>query len=156
MKIFGIEVEANVRLLNYSESDQFFYEEIDSVQCYDEKFNISLLIQIKQEQAIPEVIDVIVIHIIDSGVTSLDGNGKEQNLRKLHLAEISLNPDSIQAYRPKQTLIRDKWPIKQHIKWNMKGIPSNGTGSYALVLSAPNGDNKEDPLILDCSYFEVR
>lgn len=157
MNIFSIDLEASVRILDYCEAEEFPYIEIDNVQSNDSRITFSALIEVKQSApAKGKSIDVILVHIIQPGVPSAGGKGLEQQLARLQLGKISLGESESQAFRPDLTLIRDRWPIKQQIRWNFKDAPIQKPGIYALVLSVSEEGTQTDPTFLDCAYLEVK
>ena len=152
MRVFDIDVEATVHVLAYDSSETLAYKEIESVsRNKDQMVNFSLLIHVKQTESAPQgAIQISFAHILDGGIQG------RQKFARLPIGEISLyNPgppdpsDTYDAFRA------DPWNVRQTIRWNVRNVPTQGRGSYAVLLMVdPDGD-PEHRKILDCAYLEV-
>lgn len=156
MDIFGIKLEASVKLLDYTDNEEVFsYKDIDNLVAENGKIRFDAFIEVKQDREATEgVIDVTLVHIKEE--EKAESEGKRQKLSKFHLGEIKLSGlDSSkgQSFPATKRLHKDIWKIKQYIRWSFAGVPTNGTGTYALLLSVT--DENGDWQLLDCDYTEV-
>ena len=163
MKLLNQELEASVKILAYSDSEEeLVYKTIETIPNVDNKISFNALIEVKQTAPIEgKHIEVSLVHILDGGIADEAApRGKSrQHVSRLLLGEIKLfdldNIQGSQASRPKLTLIRDPWDTKQLIKWSFEGAPIRGTGIYAITLDVFLDDDKRQRKLLDCDYIEV-
>lgn len=156
MDIFGINLEASVKLLDYTDNEEVFsYKDIDNLVAEDGKIRFDAFIEVKQDREAPErAIDVTLVHIKEEKTP--ESGEKRQKLSEFRLGKINLSGlDSSkgQSFPATKRLHKDIWKIKQYIRWSFAGVPTNGTGTYALLLSVT--DENGDWQLLDCDYTEV-
>lgn len=151
MDIFDVGLEATVHVLTYDSSETLGYEEIEYLFRDENKIYFSLLIHVKQTKpVIKGEIQIFLVHILN------DGSDGRQKYTKLHIGDISLcRTDADNSVDGYATLRADQWKSRQTYRWNVRDVPTQGCGSYAIVLLAGQDSIIKHGKILDCAYFKV-
>ena len=149
MKVFDIRVESLVHVLAYDPSETLAYKEIERVsRDINQMVNFSLLIHVKQTDSVPNrTIQVFFAHILDEGTQD------RQKFSKLSVGEISLYHADITS-SPCGFRV-DPWHFRQTIRWNVRNVPTQGPGSYAVILMVDPDGEPDHRKVLDCAYLEV-
>lgn len=161
MEAFGIQLEANIHVLEFSVEEEFKYKEIQVIKENDKKINFSVFVSIKQSRYVEDrYLEIALIRILGNTTEPLSSKklSKKQTINKMSLGRIELfglEDDVIVADDPPIRLLGDKWHEKQLVKWNFKNVPTDGPGHYAIVAAIPADEDPANQDILDCSYFEI-
>lgn len=152
MKVFGIQLESTVRVLPYSEHDDFVYQETFRIpQDADGRISLSVLINLKQTDLAPgKKIQVRYAHILDSRDTS------PQTFFEMTIKTIPLDDDLDKIATDIPYAFRsDPWEYRQTIRWSLSNLPTQGPGHYAIALLIIDDKDSKKRTFLDCAYFDV-
>lgn len=162
MNAYKTSIEANIHILEFCADRLFQYNEVQSIRPSNGKIDCSLFIDIKQKHPVPDqYAEIELIHILDTTETSGSDGGAltKQSINAMSLGKIELfkTVDTILAVDEDQPrLIKDTWKFKRTFKWNLKNIPTDGPGLYAIAVVIPAGRDPQEQDILDCSYFKIK
>jgi len=158
MNVFGINLEADIHVIEYTKDENFFYQEIELIKSVRDRVELGVLLNIKHDEEIKDVhLQLTMTYIKDNSV-SVGDNGKSlQALSQLPIwsKELHLMGDvATYVTKPKNSLIRDIWNHKFSLRLNLSDLPILSNGTYAIVLYAKS-QSENKTVFLDCAYFDV-
>lgn len=159
MNIFGMNIEADIHVLEYTQGEAFLYQEIESITATHNRIEISVLINLKHDVERKDInLKLTMAYIKNDSVFANDEGKNLQSLTQLQIWTKNLDSMSDVATvipKPRNSLIRDIWNYRYSIKLNLSDLPILDCGTYAIVLYAES-QPQNNLTVLDCSYFEIK